>query len=35
MNNKPKKANFKYKQERRFCLGVAKIEIKEGMIRGK
>ena len=25
-NNQPKKATFKYEQEGRFCLGVAKIE---------
>ena len=24
-NNQPKKATFKYKQEGRFCLGVAKV----------
>ena len=29
MNNQPKKATFKYEQEGRFCLGVAKIEIKK------
>ena len=26
--NQPKKATFKYKQEGRFCLGVAKVESK-------
>ena len=31
-----KRANFKYKQEGRFCLGVAKVESKEyGKITGK
>ena len=35
-NNQPKKATFKYKQEGRFCLGVAKVENKEyGKITGK
>ena len=34
-NNQPKKATFKYKQEGRFCLGVAKIEGKNGTITGK
>ena len=34
-NNQPKKATFKYEQERRFCLGVAKIEGKNGTITGK
>ena len=35
-NNQPKKATFKYKQEGRFCLGVAKVESKEdGTITGK
>ena len=29
MNNQPKKANFKYDQEGRFCFGVAKVESKE------
>ena len=27
-NNQPKKATFKYEQEGRFCLGVAKVESK-------
>ena len=34
-NNKPKKATFKYKQEGRFYLGVAKVEIQDGKIIGK
>ena len=34
-NNQPKKASFKYEQEGRFCLGVAKIESKNGKITGK
>ena len=34
-NNQPKKATFKYEQEERFCLGVAKIESKNGTITGK
>ena len=34
-NNQPKKATFKYEQEGRFCLGVAKIESKNGKIIGK
>ena len=34
-NNQPKKSTFKYWQEGRFCLGVAKIEIKNGTITGK
>ena len=33
--NQPKKATFKYEQEGRFCLGVAKVEIKDGKITGK
>ena len=33
--NQPKKATFKYEQEGRFCLGVAKIESRNGMITGK
>ena len=33
--NQPKKATFKYEQEERVCLGVAKIESKNGMIKGK
>ena len=35
INNQPKKANFKYEQEGRFYLGVAKIESKNGTITGK
>ena len=35
-NNQPKKSNFKYDQEGQFCIGVAKVEIKEGgTITGK
>ena len=34
-NNQPKKATFKYEQEGRFCIGVAKIECKNGTITGK
>ena len=34
-NNLPKKATFKYDQEGRFCLGVAKAESKYGTITGK
>ena len=34
-NNRPKRASFKYKQERRFCLGVAKVEGQDGKIIGK
>ena len=34
-NNQPKKATFKYEQEGRFCLDVAKIEGKNGKITGK
>ena len=34
-NNQPKKATFKYEQEGRFCLGLSKIEIKNGTITGK
>ena len=34
-NNQPKKATFKYEQEGRFCLGVAKIEGKNVEITGK
>ena len=35
MNNQPKKSTFKYEQEGRFCLGVAKIESKNRTITGK
>ena len=34
-NNLPKKATFKYEQEGRFCLGVAKVESQDGTIIGK
>ena len=34
-NNQQKKATFKYEQEGRFCLGVAKFEGKNGEIIGK
>ena len=34
-NNQPKRSTFKYKQEGRFCLGVDKVEIKDGTIIGK
>ena len=34
-NNQPRIASFKYKQEGRFCLGVAKVEIQDGTIIGK
>ena len=34
-NNQPKNPTFKYEQEGRFCLGVAKIESKNGKITGK
>ena len=34
-NNQPKKATFKYEQEGRFCLGVAKVEGQDGSIIGK
>ena len=34
-NNQPKKATFKYEQEGRFCLGVAKIKRKNGTITSK
>ena len=33
--NLPKKATFKYDQEGRFCLGVAKVESNDGTITGK
>ena len=35
MNNQPKKATFKYEQEGRLFLGVAKIEGKKGTVTGK
>ena len=34
-NNQPNKATFKYKLEGWFCLGVAKVKIKDGKITGK
>ena len=34
-NNQPKRATFKYEQEGRFCLGVAKVEDQDGKIIGK
>ena len=34
-NNQPKKATFKYKQEGRFCLGVAKVDSNDGTTTGK
>ena len=34
-NNQPKKATFKYEEEGRFCLGVAKVEGQDGKIIGK
>ena len=34
-NNQPKRATFKYEQEGRFCLGVAKVESQDGTIIGK
>ena len=34
-NNQPKNATFKYEQEGRLCLGVAKIESKNVTITGK
>ena len=34
-NNQPKQSTFKYEQEGTFCLGVAKIENKNGTITGK
>ena len=34
-NNQPKKSTFKYEQEGRFCLGVAKVESQDGTIVGK
>ena len=33
--NQPKRAKFKYEQEGRFCLGVAKVESRDGKIIGK
>ena len=34
-NNQPKIATFKYEQEGRFCIGVAKVEGQDGKIIGK
>ena len=34
-NNQTKRVTFKYEQERRFCLGVANVESKDGTITGK
>ena len=34
-NNQPKRATFKYEQEGRFYLGVAKVESKDGTVTGK
>ena len=34
-NNQPKRASFKYEQEGRFCLGVAKVESQDGTIIGQ
>ena len=34
-NNQPKKVTFKYDQQGRFCIGVAKVESKDGTIIGK
>ena len=34
-NNQPKKATYKYEQEGRFCLSVAKAESQDGTIIGK
>ena len=34
-NNQPKRATFKYEQEGRFCLCVAKVEGQYGTIIGK
>ena len=28
-NNKPKRATFTYEKEGQFCIGIAKVEIKE------
>ena len=33
--NQPKRASFKYEQEGRLCLGVAKVESQDGTIIGK
>ena len=34
-NNQLNKATFKYKQDGRLCLGVAKLESKDGTMTGK
>ena len=34
-NNQPKRASFKYEQEGRFFLGLAKVESQDGTIIGK
>ena len=34
-NNQPNRSTFKYEQEGRFCLGVAKVEGQDGKIIGK
>ena len=34
-HNQPKKATFKYKKERRFCIDGAKVESQDGTIIGK
>ena len=34
-NNQPKKSTFKYEQEGRLCLGVAKVESPDRTIIGK
>ena len=34
-NNQAKRSTFKYEQEGRFCIGVAKVEVQDGTIIGK
>ena len=34
-NNQKKRATFKYEQEGKFCLGVAKVESEDGTRTGK
>ena len=34
-NNQPKRATFKYEQEGRYCLVVAKVEGQDGKVVGK
>ena len=34
-NNQPKRESFKYEQEGRFCIGVAKVEGQDRTIIGK